>query len=89
MEHVQLFLRGADLDSRTAAQLAGASCVVGVLTVLARMVSNRRAAKEKIQRARSRRDESLQRAEQAVLQYKESVRAGAWRGSCKHRLTCC
>lgn len=72
MEHVQLFLRGADLDSRTAAQLAGASCVVGVLTVLARMVSNRRAAKEKIQRARSRRDESLQRAEQAVLQYKES-----------------
>ena len=89
MEQVKLYLPGAELDNRTAAQLAGAACVVGALTVLVRMVSSRRVTKEKIRRARSRRDESLQRAEQAVLQYKESVRAGAWRGTCKRRLTCC
>ncbi|XP_073331917.1 fatty-acid amide hydrolase 1 [Pagrus major] len=72
MDNVKLYLRGVELDRRTAAGLAGAVGVVGALTVLVRTVSSRRVAKEKIQRARDRRDESLQRAEQAVLRYKES-----------------
>lgn len=72
MESVQQFLQGVELDHRTAALLTGAACGVGALVVLVRRVSSHQETKEKIERARTRRDESLQRAEQAVLQYRES-----------------
>ncbi|KAM7410068.1 hypothetical protein PAMA_001496 [Pampus argenteus] len=72
MERVQQFLHGLELDNRAAALLTGAACGVGALVVLVRKVHGHREAEKKIQRARNRRDESLQRAEQAVLQYKES-----------------
>lgn len=75
MEKVEQFLRGVELDTRAgAALLTAAVCGVGALVLLGRKVNSHREAKEKIQRARRRRDESLQRAEQAVLRYKESVR---------------
>ncbi|KAG7230843.1 hypothetical protein INR49_019657 [Caranx melampygus] len=74
MEKVEQFLRGVELDNRTgAALLTAAACGVGALVLLGRKVTSRRKAEEKIQRARRRRDESLQRAEQAVLRYKEST----------------
>ncbi|XP_045905019.1 fatty-acid amide hydrolase 1 isoform X1 [Micropterus dolomieu] len=72
MESVQQFLQGVELDHRTAALLTGAACGMGALVVLVRRVSSHQETKEKIERARTRRDESLQRAEQAVLQYRES-----------------
>lgn len=75
MENVQQFLRGLELDNRTAALLTGAACGVGALVVLVRQVNSQQEAEKKIQRARNRRAESLQRAEKAVFQYKESVRA--------------
>lgn len=81
MESVQQFLQGVELDHRTAALLTGAACGMGALVVLVRRVSSHQETKEKIERARTRRDESLQRAEQAVLQYRESVRAVTrWEG---------
>uniref|UniRef100_A0A1A7WT04 Fatty-acid amide hydrolase 1 n=3 Tax=Iconisemion striatum TaxID=60296 RepID=A0A1A7WT04_9TELE len=52
--------------------LTTAACGLGALLVLVRSVSARRAAKEKIQRARTRRTESLHRAEQVVLRYRQS-----------------
>eukprot|EP00064_Thunnus_orientalis_P008930 superscaffoldBa00001099_g8953 len=72
MESVQEFFHGLELDNRTAALLTGAACGVGALVVLVRKFSSHQEAEKKIQRARKRRTESLQRAEQAVLQYKES-----------------
>lgn len=75
MENLKQFLRGVELDRRTASILTGGACVAGALVVLVRKVNSQRDAKEKIERARTRRTESLQRAEQAVLEYKESVRA--------------
>lgn len=75
MDNVRQFLRGVELDNRTAALLTGAACGVGALVVLVRKVNSHQETKEKIQRARNRRAESLQRAELAVLRYKESVRA--------------
>ncbi|TKS74523.1 Fatty-acid amide hydrolase 1 [Collichthys lucidus] len=72
MERVKLFLQGMELDSRTAALWTGAACAVGTFVMLVRKVSIRQKAKEKIERARNRRTESLQRAEQAVLRYKET-----------------
>ncbi|XP_035509343.1 fatty-acid amide hydrolase 1 [Morone saxatilis] len=72
MDSVKQFLQGVELDNRTAALLTGAACGVGALVVLVRKVSSHQEAKDKIRRARTRRTESLQRAEQAVLQYKES-----------------
>ncbi|XP_040895350.1 fatty-acid amide hydrolase 1 [Toxotes jaculatrix] len=72
MEKVKQVLQGAELDGRTAALLTGAACGVGALVVLVRKVTSRRETKEKIQRARNRRTDSLQRAEEAVLRYKES-----------------
>uniref|UniRef100_A0A8C4DZ09 Fatty-acid amide hydrolase 1 n=1 Tax=Dicentrarchus labrax TaxID=13489 RepID=A0A8C4DZ09_DICLA len=72
MDNVKHFLQGVELDNRTAALVTGAACGVGALVVLVRKVSSHQEAKDKIRRARTRRTESLQRAEQAVLQYKES-----------------
>ncbi|KAM9357667.1 fatty-acid amide hydrolase 1 [Symphorus nematophorus] len=72
MENVREFLQGVELDNWTAARLAGAACGVGALVMLVQKVSSRKKAEEKMQRARNRRTESLQRAEQAVLKYKES-----------------
>ncbi|GAA6235008.1 fatty-acid amide hydrolase 1 isoform X1 [Lates japonicus] len=72
MENVQQFLQGVELDNRSAALLTGAACGVGALVVLALKVASHQETKDKIRRARDRRTESLQRAEQAVLRYKES-----------------
>lgn len=74
MENVQQFLQGVELDNRSAALLTGAACGVGALVVLALKVASHQETKDKIRRARDRQTESLQRAEQAVLRYKESVR---------------
>ncbi|XP_070764432.1 fatty-acid amide hydrolase 1 [Enoplosus armatus] len=72
MESVQQFLQGVEFDNWTAALLTGAACGVGALVVLVRRFAGHQETKEKIQRARNRRDDSLRRAEQAVLQYKKS-----------------
>uniref|UniRef100_A0A1A8SJI2 Fatty acid amide hydrolase n=1 Tax=Nothobranchius rachovii TaxID=451742 RepID=A0A1A8SJI2_9TELE len=66
------FLQTVSVDKRTANLLTTAACGLGALLVLVRSVSSRRAAKEKIERARTRRTESLHRAEQAVLRYRQS-----------------
>uniref|UniRef100_A0A665UE85 Fatty-acid amide hydrolase 1 n=1 Tax=Echeneis naucrates TaxID=173247 RepID=A0A665UE85_ECHNA len=71
MDEVEQFLRGLELDNRRAAVLTAVACGVGALVLLARKVAGHREAKDKIRRARDRRTESLQRAEQAVLRYKE------------------
>lgn len=67
-------LQGLKLDNRTALQLAAAACGAGALAVLLRTVSRRRAARDKIQRARTRRTESLQRAERELQRYRRAVR---------------
>lgn len=76
---MNLFLLHAELDRRTAWLLAGGACAcacaAGALVGVLRSVHRRREATAKVRRARARRDESLHRAEEAVLQYKESVRA--------------
>lgn len=61
-----------ELDKRAALVLTGGACAAGALAVLLRTVYNRQQAKAKIRRAKTRRDESLFRAEEAVLQYKKS-----------------
>lgn len=73
MKTVNQFLQGMELDSRTAALLTAAACGVGALVVLVQKVTSYQKTMEKIQRARNRRIESLERTEQAVLQYKETV----------------
>ncbi|KAF3690997.1 Fatty-acid amide hydrolase 1 [Channa argus] len=73
MENVKELIRGVELDRRAAALLTGAACGVGALVVFIGKVNSHQAAMEKIQRARNRRTEGLQRAEQAVLRYKEST----------------
>uniref|UniRef100_A0A3P9BHP1 Fatty-acid amide hydrolase 1 n=1 Tax=Maylandia zebra TaxID=106582 RepID=A0A3P9BHP1_9CICH len=60
------------MDNWTAALLTGVACIVGYLVVRVKKINSLRQAEEKIKRARNRRDESLQRAEQAVLRYKQS-----------------
>ncbi|XP_023263746.1 fatty-acid amide hydrolase 1 [Seriola lalandi dorsalis] len=70
MEKVEQFLRGVELDNRTL--ITAAACGVGALVLMVRKVTSHREANDKIQRARNRRTESLQRAEQAVLRHKES-----------------
>ncbi|KAF7659686.1 hypothetical protein LDENG_00294480 [Lucifuga dentata] len=52
--------------------LAIAACGVGALILLVRRIGGRQQAKNRIARARKRRDESLQRAEQTVRQYRDS-----------------
>ncbi|KAF6719175.1 Fatty-acid amide hydrolase 1 [Oryzias melastigma] len=65
-------LQGLKLDNRTALQLAAAACGAGALAVLLRTVSRRRAARDKIHRARTRRTESLQRAERELQRYRRA-----------------
>ncbi|XP_035504416.1 fatty-acid amide hydrolase 1 [Scophthalmus maximus] len=72
MEQVNLFLRRAEMDSRTAALLTAAACGAGAVVLLLRNMSRHRRTKDKIQRASDRRTEGLQRAEQAVLRYRQS-----------------
>lgn len=74
MEGMKHFVLGIELDKRSVWLPTGVACAAGFLVVLLREVYNRREAKAKIRRARARRDESLHRAEEAVLQYKKSVR---------------
>lgn len=76
MEEVRHLVLGAEFDKRTALVLTGGAFATGALVVVVlRKVYDRQQAKEKIRRARTRRDESLCRAEEAVLQYRASVRA--------------
>ncbi|KAK9519034.1 hypothetical protein VZT92_021789 [Zoarces viviparus] len=70
MENVKQVLREMKLDNWTAALLTGAACGAGALVLLVQKVCRHQEVKDKIQRARNRRADSLQRAEQAVLQYK-------------------
>ncbi|XP_068447582.1 fatty-acid amide hydrolase 1 [Clinocottus analis] len=72
MDNVKQFLQGLRLDSRTAALLTGAVCSAGALLALVQKIHRHQVAKEKMQKARNRRADGLQRAEQAVLQYKKS-----------------
>lgn len=72
---MKLFDLDVELDRRTAWLLTGGACAAWALLGVLRNMYNRRQANAKIRRARARRDESLARAEEAVLQYKESVRA--------------
>ncbi|XP_059196403.1 vitamin D3 hydroxylase-associated protein-like [Centropristis striata] len=71
MDHVKQFLRGVELDNRMAALVTGAACGVGALVLLVQKVHSHHETRGKIQRARERRTDSVQRAEQAVLQYKK------------------
>lgn len=66
------FLQEVEPHYGTAAMVTGAACGFGALLVLLQKFSSNQKTKEKIRRARARRDDSLQRSEQAVLQYKES-----------------
>ncbi|XP_041863322.1 fatty-acid amide hydrolase 1 [Melanotaenia boesemani] len=72
MQIIEQFIQGLKVDTRTASLLTTAVCGVGALLVLVRTVSRDRTSRAKIQRARDRRTESLQRAELAVLRYKQS-----------------
>lgn len=73
MDKVKQFLQGVELDNQKAALLTGAACGLGALVLLVQRVYRNQQTKDKIQRAQNLRAESLQRAEQAVLQYKKSV----------------
>uniref|UniRef100_A0A3P8S0B2 Fatty-acid amide hydrolase 1 n=1 Tax=Amphiprion percula TaxID=161767 RepID=A0A3P8S0B2_AMPPE len=73
MEYKKEVLQEAKMDCWTAALLTIVAGV-GTLLLLRRVVSSHPEAKEKIQRARNRRTESLRRAEEAVIRYKQSVR---------------
>ncbi|KAF7659673.1 hypothetical protein LDENG_00294490 [Lucifuga dentata] len=53
--------------------LTAATCGVGILVLLVRKISSNHEAKNKILRARKRRDETLQQAEQAVRRYTDSA----------------
>ncbi|XP_060933404.1 fatty-acid amide hydrolase 1 [Limanda limanda] len=72
MENLKLLVHRVQADQRTVALLAGAVCGAGAAVLLVRRVIRSREAKVKIQRARERRTESLQRAEEAVRRYRES-----------------
>uniref|UniRef100_H2V7W7 Fatty-acid amide hydrolase 1 n=1 Tax=Takifugu rubripes TaxID=31033 RepID=H2V7W7_TAKRU len=72
MEEMKLFVLDVELDKRAAWLLTGGACAAWALVGVLRNVYNRWEANAKIRRARARRDESLHRAEEAVLQYKES-----------------
>lgn len=72
---MKLFVLDVKLDKRAAWLLAGGACAAWALVGVLRNAYNRWEANAKIRRARARRDESLHRAEEAVLRYKESVRA--------------
>uniref|UniRef100_H3CMC4 Fatty-acid amide hydrolase 1 n=1 Tax=Tetraodon nigroviridis TaxID=99883 RepID=H3CMC4_TETNG len=63
----------AEPDKRTVLVLTGGTCAAGALVLLLGNVYSRWRAKAKIGRARTRRDESLCRAEEAVRRYKDST----------------
>ncbi|XP_043984263.1 vitamin D3 hydroxylase-associated protein-like [Gambusia affinis] len=71
METLKDLVKGVMVESQTAVLLTSVACGVGALLMVVQTVTGNRAAKDKIQRARSRRTESLQRAEQEVLRYKQ------------------
>nr|XP_012775590.1 vitamin D3 hydroxylase-associated protein isoform X2 [Maylandia zebra] len=71
-QNTEPFIKRVKMDNWTAALLTGVACIVGYLVVRVKKINSLRQAEEKIKRARNRRDESLQRAEQAVLRYKQS-----------------
>uniref|UniRef100_A0A3B3VQK8 Fatty-acid amide hydrolase 1 n=1 Tax=Poecilia latipinna TaxID=48699 RepID=A0A3B3VQK8_9TELE len=73
METLKDLVRGVKVDSQAAVLLTSAACGVGALLMVMRTVSEHQTVNDKIQRARSRRTENLQRAEQEVLRYKQSV----------------
>lgn len=77
METLKDLVEGVKVESQTAVLLTSVVCGVGALLMVVQTVSGHRAAKDKIQRARNRRTESLQRAEQEVLRYKQLVRGRA------------
>uniref|UniRef100_A0A3Q3CL59 Fatty-acid amide hydrolase 1 n=1 Tax=Haplochromis burtoni TaxID=8153 RepID=A0A3Q3CL59_HAPBU len=62
--NTELFIKRVKMDKWTAALLTGVACIVGYLVVRVKKINSLRQAEEKIQRARNRRDKSLQRAEQ-------------------------
>ncbi|KAL7396942.1 hypothetical protein ABVT39_014068 [Epinephelus coioides] len=72
MEHVTQFLQGMELDTKTAGLLTVAACSVGALVLLVQKVHTHWDVEDKIRRARHHRADTLQRAEQAVLQYKNT-----------------
>uniref|UniRef100_A0AAQ5X816 Fatty-acid amide hydrolase 1 n=1 Tax=Amphiprion ocellaris TaxID=80972 RepID=A0AAQ5X816_AMPOC len=71
MEYNKEVLQEAKMDCWMAALLTIVAGV-GTLLLLRRVVSSHPEAKEKIQRARNRRTESLRRAEESVIRYKQS-----------------
>lgn len=74
MQEVRHLVLAAEPDKWAALVLTGGACAAGALLLLLGKAYKRRQAKAKIMRARTRRDESLCRAEKAVLRYQESVR---------------
>uniref|UniRef100_A0A3Q3E8Q1 Fatty-acid amide hydrolase 1 n=1 Tax=Hippocampus comes TaxID=109280 RepID=A0A3Q3E8Q1_HIPCM len=72
MDNVKGLLQALKLDTlSSAAVLAGAAaCITGTMVVLARAVDGRLDARRKMQKARNLRHDSLLRAEEAVLHYK-------------------
>uniref|UniRef100_A0A3Q2Z6D0 Uncharacterized protein n=1 Tax=Hippocampus comes TaxID=109280 RepID=A0A3Q2Z6D0_HIPCM len=71
---VKGLLQALKLDTlSSAAVLAGAAaCITGTMVVLARAVDGRLDARRKMQKARNLRHDSLLRAEEAVLHYKNA-----------------
>uniref|UniRef100_A0A3P8S2U5 Fatty-acid amide hydrolase 1 n=1 Tax=Amphiprion percula TaxID=161767 RepID=A0A3P8S2U5_AMPPE len=88
MEYKKEVLQEAKMDCWTAALLTIVAGV-GTLLLLRRVVSSHPEAKEKIQRARNRRTESLRRAEEAVIRYKQSVRDELVTLAVHKKLNCC
>nr|XP_046248196.1 fatty-acid amide hydrolase 1 isoform X1 [Scatophagus argus] len=72
MENVRQFLQGVEHENWTAALLTGGACVVGALAVLVLKANRNRETKKKIEKARNRRDDSLQEAKDRVTRYKQS-----------------
>ena len=75
MKEIRHLVLGVELEKRTALVLTGGICAAGALVVLMQKVYNWQEAKAKIRKARTRREESLCRAEEAAMQYRKSVRA--------------
>ncbi|XP_037105838.1 fatty-acid amide hydrolase 1 isoform X2 [Syngnathus acus] len=74
MDNVKRFFSGLEMDTwSSAALLAGAAAgLAGALVSLARAVDGHLDARRKIQKARKLRDDSLLKAEEAVLLYKKA-----------------
>ncbi|KAG7514587.1 hypothetical protein JOB18_038148 [Solea senegalensis] len=72
MEKATQFIHSVEMDKRTAALLTTGACAAGAAVLLFRKISSYQEAKSKIQRARARRTESLQHAQEAVQRYRVS-----------------